>query len=78
LNTRGHPTFPAIIFTLTGIFPAAAFGSVDRAAAQHDKDVIQMNEVHRCASAWVQRGALKVASKINEPGHPTGHLGIPF
>jgi hypothetical protein len=37
-----------------------------------------MNEVHRSASGWVQRAAGKVASMINEPGHPTGHLKIPF
>jgi hypothetical protein len=37
-----------------------------------------MNEVHHCASGWVQRAAPKVASMIDEPGHPTGHLAIAF
>jgi hypothetical protein len=47
-------------------------------SAEHDEDVIQMNEVRRCASARVQRAATKVAAMIDEPGHPTGHLVIPF
>jgi hypothetical protein len=46
------------------------------ARLQHDEHVIQMNEVHRCASGWVQRAARKVAAMIDEPGHPTGHLVI--
>jgi hypothetical protein len=37
---------------------------------------MQMNEVHHCASGWVQRAARKVAPMIDEPGHPTGHLVI--
>jgi hypothetical protein len=37
-----------------------------------------MNEGRRCASEWVQPGARKVAAKINEPGHPTGHPAIPL
>jgi hypothetical protein len=37
---------------------------------------MQMNEVRRCASEWVQRAARKVAPMIDEPGHPTGHLVI--
>jgi hypothetical protein len=36
-----------------------------------------MNEVHRCASQWVQRAAIKVVSMIDEPGHPTGQLRDP-
>jgi hypothetical protein len=44
---------------------------------EHDQHVIEMNEVRRCASEWVQRGARKVAPKIDEPGHPTGHPAIP-
>jgi hypothetical protein len=44
---------------------------------EHDEDVIQMNEVHRRASAWVQRAAPKVVRMIDEPGHPTGPLVIP-
>jgi hypothetical protein len=38
---------------------------------------IQMNEVRRRASAWVQRLTRKVARMIDEPGPPTGHLVIP-
>jgi hypothetical protein len=37
---------------------------------------MQMNEVHRCASEWVQRATRKVVPMIDEPGHPTGHLVI--
>jgi hypothetical protein len=44
--------------------------------SEHDEHVMQMNEVHRCASGWVQRAARKVAFMIDEPGHPTGHLVI--
>ena len=36
-----------------------------------------MNEVRRRASGRVQRAALKVATMIDEPGHPTGDLAIP-
>ena len=32
-----------------------------------------MNEVHGCASGWVQRAPGKVATMIDGPGHPTGH-----
>ena len=39
---------------------------------------IQMNEVRRHASDWVQRVTPKVASTIREPGHPTGQLVIPL
>jgi hypothetical protein len=35
--------------------------------AEHDEHVIQMNEVRRCASGWVQRAAHKVATMIDEP-----------
>jgi hypothetical protein len=45
---------------------------------EHDEHVILMNEVHRCASRWVQRAAPKVATMIDGPGHPTGHLVIPL
>jgi hypothetical protein len=44
---------------------------------EHDEDVIQMNEVHRRASEWVQRAAIKVVGMIEEPGHPTGQLHDP-
>jgi hypothetical protein len=43
---------------------------------EYDQHVIEMNEVHRRASGWVQRAASKIASMIDEPGHPTGHLVI--
>ena len=36
-----------------------------------------MNEVHRCASEWVQGAAIKVVRMIDEPGHPTGQLHDP-
>ena len=44
---------------------------------QHDEDVMEMNEVHRRASGWVQHAAAKFASMIDEPGHPTGDPVIP-
>jgi hypothetical protein len=44
---------------------------------EHDEDVIQMNEVHRRASEWVQRAPIKVVGMIEEPGHPTGQLQDP-
>jgi hypothetical protein len=47
------------------------------AGAEHDQDVIQMNEFHRCASEWVQRAGFKVVRMIEEPGHPTGQLRDP-
>jgi len=37
-----------------------------------------MNEVHRRASDWVQRAAIKVIRMIEEPGHPTGQLRDPL
>src|SRR6266436_3941199 len=39
---------------------------------------MQMNEIHHCASGRVQRGMVKVARMIEEPGHAAGHLEIPF
>jgi hypothetical protein len=39
---------------------------------------MEMNEVRQFASGWVQRAATSVAGMISEPGHPTGHLAIPF
>jgi hypothetical protein len=39
-----------------------------RARLEHDEHVMQMNEVHRCASARVQRATHNVASVIDEPG----------
>jgi len=38
---------------------------------------MQMNEVERCASEWVQWGTFTVARMIEEPDHPAGHLEIP-
>jgi hypothetical protein len=40
---------------------------------EHDEDVMEMNEVRRRASGWVQRVTNKFAPMIDEPGHPTGH-----
>ena len=37
-----------------------------------------MNEVHRRASQWVQRGSLSLLRMISEPGHPTGDLRDPL
>jgi hypothetical protein len=37
---------------------------------------MEMNEVYRGASEWVQRGTFRVASMIKEPGLPAGHLQI--
>jgi len=48
-----------------------------RARREHDEDVIQMNDVYHCASAWVQRAARNVASMITSPAIPTGDLVIP-
>ena len=39
---------------------------------------MQMNEVHRPASGWVQRPPPNVAAEITEPGHPTAALAIPL
>jgi hypothetical protein len=36
-----------------------------------------MNEIHRRASEWVHRSAIKVLTMIDEPGHPTGQLRDP-
>ena len=38
---------------------------------------MQMNDVPRWASEWVQWGTNKVARMIEEPDHPAGHLEIP-
>jgi hypothetical protein len=59
----------------------ALFAGVWRTArtvqgTKHNEDVMQMNEVHHCASEWVQRAAPMVVPMIDEPGHPTGHLVI--
>jgi hypothetical protein len=48
-----------------------------QAEAEHDEHVMEMNEVRRCASGWVQRAASKLVRMIDGPGHPTGHLVIP-
>jgi hypothetical protein len=39
---------------------------------------MQMNEVHRPASGWVQRPPPNVAAEITERGHPTVALAIPL
>jgi hypothetical protein len=71
LNIRLFQTFPGDRLILTDL--AERVGS---AWAQHDQHVIQMNEVHRRASEWVQRGTRKVLPMIGKPGHPTGNLVI--
>ena len=88
MSDTGDPTpKPAELNTRRGVtFPIAASfwdGDLKRACAQyarreHDQHVIQMNEVYRCASGEVQRAEVRVARMIDEPGHPTGHLVIPF
>jgi hypothetical protein len=63
---------------LQSIIPETFFSNfgnflADRWLAEHDEDVIQMNEVRCRASGWVQRAAPKVDGMIDEPGHSTGH-----
>jgi hypothetical protein len=69
LNTRHIGTFPANLRNLIDFDPATR--------PEHDEHVIQMNEVHRCVSGSVQHAPTKVASMIEEPGHPTGQLRDP-
>ena len=74
LNTRRSGTFPAAGRN----FPRfRARGNIKNLFREHDQDVIQMNEVYHCASAWVQRAARNVASMITSPAIPTGDLAIP-
>jgi len=49
----------------------------NRSGQEHDEHVMQMNEARVPVSAQVQRRIVNVASMIEEPGHPTGHLQIP-
>src|ERR1700688_1051168 len=73
LNTRRNRTFPG-----NGLY-LRWWGSVcTTGRREHDQHVIQMNEVRHFASGWVQRAAARVAGMISGPGHPTGHLAIPF
>jgi hypothetical protein len=44
-----------------------------RERSKHEKQLIEMNEARRRASGRVQRAMAKVALRIDEPGHPTGH-----
>jgi hypothetical protein len=39
---------------------------------------MDMNEVRRCASGWVQRAASRVGGMIHGPGDPTGRPVIPL
>ena len=70
MNTRRALTFP-------GTRPELIDFRGKLTWPEHDDDVIQMNEIHRRASEWVQRAAIKVVSMIEEPGHPTGKLRDP-
>jgi hypothetical protein len=72
LNTRRVPTFP---WASPQFDPVLAADGADR--PEDDEDVIQMNEVRICASAWVQRAAASFTPMIDEPGHPTGHFEDP-
>jgi hypothetical protein len=76
MNTRCFRTFPGTGHYLGG-FGGLAGGALREWSSKHDEDVTEMNEVLRCASGQVQRAALRVASMIDGPGHPTGHLVIP-
>jgi hypothetical protein len=44
----------------------------DNLILEHDEHVMQMNEVRRWASGRVQRGTVKVARVIEQPGHAAG------
>jgi hypothetical protein len=74
LNTRRNRTFPGHGLYLKGILRAVCTAC----GPEHDQHVMEMNEVRQFASGWVQRAATRVAGMISEPGHPTGHLAIPF
>jgi hypothetical protein len=52
--------------------------SIAAGSAEHDEDVIQMNEARRCASREVQRAAPKVAPMIDEPGQSDRPSRVPF
>jgi hypothetical protein len=75
LNTRRNRTFPGNGLYLKGIVADRMHYMQPR---KHDEHVMEMNEVRHFASGWVQRAATKVATMIDEPGPPTGHLAIPF
>jgi hypothetical protein len=59
LNTLYNQSFPGQFFQFLGIFRSAA---QMREMAEHDQDVMQMNEVPLVASEWVQGGPTKVAT----------------
>jgi hypothetical protein len=68
-----HPGIPGTFFSIFGNFlqtkpfcKSWPFANQDfckkaRMPRQHEQVVMQMNEVHRRASEWVQRGTSKVA-----------------
>jgi hypothetical protein len=70
LNTRRLTTFPAVA-RIPGDLTSAP------RPAEHDEDVIQMNELHPRASEWVQRDLRSFIGMISEPGHSTGDLRDP-
>jgi hypothetical protein len=72
MNIPGPQTFPSRdLFLRNG-----GRGLRQGARPDRDKTFIEMNEARRRASGWVQRRPPKVVAKIDEPGHPTGHLKI--
>jgi len=75
LNTRRTRTFRG-----NGLYlkEMVAGPGCTTCGAEHDEHVMQMNEVRHFASGWVQRGVVTVAGMIDEPGHSTGHLAVPF
>jgi hypothetical protein len=66
----------------SGTFPADDLNSEicgsQALPAEHDKHVIEMNEVRRRASGWVQGALAKFVCMISEPGHLTGHSRDPL
>lgn len=73
MNTIRIRTFPGNEHYLCG----SARGSGGNNGLDHDEDVMEMNEVRRCASGRVQPAPANLPSMIDGPGHPTGHLVIP-
>jgi hypothetical protein len=75
LNTRRNRTFRG-----NGLYfkEMVAGPGCTTCGAEHDEHVMQMNEVRHFASGWVQRGVVTVTGMIDEPGHSTGHLAVPF
>jgi hypothetical protein len=57
-----QPNIPVTFFSIFGNFlRTAPFANQAWMPRQHEQIVMQMNEVHRRASEWVQRGTSKVA-----------------